>query len=138
LGISREIKHFLTRKINIMEAIHYPANASRAKALFRKVRTEIPAMIKGLAEYCKYIIDNESEHRSKWPQNYFISFDFWLSLANEADQAIKDNAAKIDNNINVFSFQLFESRCVCLVVDFITRFGSMVSKKFENAVKEIF
>ncbi len=119
-----------------MKPIERLTNVEKANLLHQLFPAEIPAFLKFVQGMCSSIKEDEANQRQQW-ENGLFSFDFWLSLVNDAERKINQYGSKLATSNRVFSEQLFDGYLAmyvnhCLIVYTTRRVHP--NKKFTIAI----
>lgn len=123
-----------------MKAIDQLTNVEKGKLLHQLFPSEIPALLQYVQKMCSTIKENEQQQREKWEHGLF-SFDFWLSLINDAEQKINRYGGKLYSNSGLFADQLFDGYLAMYVVHCLTVYTTVrehPDSKFTHAIALLF
>ena len=102
-----------------MKPLEQLNNVERAKLLHGLFPSEIPAFLKYVTGMGMTIEEEQETLKTKW-ENQLFAFDFWLTLARQADRKVKQYGVKLEKSSSLFADQLFDgysalylSHCLC-------------------------
>lgn len=123
-----------------MKALTQFTNVDKAALLHQLFPEEIPALLEFITGMCQSIKEDEALNRKAWDAR-FMSFDYWLTLTNQAEDLIKLKKSLMIKSYKVFSEQLFSgytaiyvNHCICVY----TKTKVHPNPKFSLAVQLIF
>src|SRR5450432_3762363 len=113
-------------------------NADRAKLLFQLFPGEIPAFIVFEKIYAEILIRDQKQIEKEWKNDKGpFTFEFWLSMAQDAIKTIEENDTEIATRSSRFSFLLFEGFNCFFTMDSLRQFarsGKCTNPKFIKAI----
>jgi hypothetical protein len=101
---------------------------------------EIPLLLDNILAVCNDIQTNRDLHAQKWDFG-LMSFDMWVSLAQNAERAINKYRKSLEKSSKVFAEQLFHSwdYTVIFVNDRICKYATQSDNaKFKLAIALLF
>jgi len=124
-----------------MKPLNNFRNTDRGKLLHELFPDEIPVLLDHIKEVCADLKANREEYASTWDFG-LMTFDTWLSLAENAEKRITRYRANMIKSSKVFADQLFHSYdyTVLFVNDRIVKYaqGKSEDSKFKQAVALLF
>lgn len=90
-----------------MKPIEELSNTEKAKLLHELFPNEIPGLLAFTANMSLTLAEEADSQRAHW-QNGLFTFDFWLSLAQDAHKRIQRYQPKMRHNSSLFADQLFD------------------------------
>ncbi len=120
-----------------MTALSNLNNIGKAKLLHGLFPDEIPQLLDHIKDVCTDLKANKEAYQSTW--NFgLMTFDTWLSLAEQAEKLIKKHRPNMVKSSKVFSEQLFHSYdyTVLFMNDRIVKYAESKNEnsKFKQAV----
>lgn len=123
-----------------MKPLEQLNNVERAKLLHELFPGEIPAFLKYVRGMSMTVAEEQGRIAATW-NNGLITFDFWLSLAQQAEQKIIRYGAKLEKNSRLFADQLFDGYSALYLSHCLheyTKGRKHTNEKFELAVELLF
>lgn len=115
-------------------------NVERAKLLHALFPAEIPAFLKYVTGMSMTIEEEQETIKTKW-DNQLFAFDFWLSLAREAEKKIKQYGSKLEKSNSLFADQLFDGYTAMYLSHCLYQYTQQrkhTNVKFSSAVELLF
>lgn len=123
-----------------MKPLHLLTNTDKGKLLANLFPEKVEPIIDNILAVCRHITQHEAAIRRTWDNGGFVSFDFWLNLAAEAEKIIRKHRYNIIRSSKVFSDQLFFGHLALFTNDCITKYAAKQdsTNKFQKAVELLF
>ncbi|MEO6523030.1 MAG: hypothetical protein ABIN91_15210 [Mucilaginibacter sp.] len=116
-------------------------NTDKGRLLHELFPHEIPVLLDHIKEVCTDLKANREAYASTWDFG-LMTFDTWLSLAENAEKLIIRHRANMIKSSKVFADQMFHSYdyTVLFVNDRIVKYaqGKSENSKFKQAVALLF
>jgi len=123
-----------------MKTLNKMTNVDKARLLHQWFPTQISSFVEFTEGMCKTIKQEEPLRRKKWT-NGLISFDFWLHLVNNVQQAIQQYGSRLNVKSTLFADQLFDGYLAIYSAECLVQFANSIeadNKKFALAVNLFF
>lgn len=122
-----------------MKTLENLTNTEKARLLHDLFPDEIRLFLEDLTNVCSDIENNKDEHSKKWNIGW-LTFNYWLSLANETAGILKSHKFNMIKSSRVFSDQLFFTYTSLFVNDRIVKYAEHKSQneKFKIAVNLLY
>lgn len=123
-----------------MKSIEQLTNTEKARLLYQLFPGEASTFVDFLEAMCVTTLECKEQNRTAWT-NGLMTYDFWMSLVEQAQAAIIKYGVGLKLNERLFSEHLFEGYTVmftvhCLVVS--TTVKKHPNKKFSQAIDLLF
>lgn len=115
-------------------------NVEKAQLLHSLFPQEMPGLLKFIAASAQTIVEEQEQQRKNWKDPIF-SFDLWLSLAIQVQQAITKYGRQMEKSKRLFSDQLFDGYNAMFTINSIVGYTTIrrhPNAKFSQAVDLIF
>lgn len=112
-----------------MKTLKQLINVEKAQLLHTWFPEEIPAFLDAMQGMCEAIRQDEAHYRDNW-QDGLLGFDFWLTLAGQAEGIIKQYRKKMYGNKRLFADQLFDGYQAIFSAHCLTQYA--ITKQLEN------
>lgn len=123
-----------------MKPINELTPVEKAKLLHQLFPQEIPAFIRFTENMCLTVQEEADSQRGQW-NNGLFTFDFWLSLVQEAQGKIQRYQSKISHNASLFADQLFDGYLSVYLIHCLTLYTTLQqhpNRRFAVAVELLF
>jgi hypothetical protein len=122
-----------------MKPLHLLTNIGKGKLLADLFPEKVEPIIDNILEVCRHITQHQEAIKRTWDSG-FVSFDFWLSLAAEAEKLIRKHRYNIIRSSKVFSDQLFFGHLALFTNDCIIKYAAKQGSpaKFQKTVELLF
>ena len=116
-------------------------NVEKAKLLHGLFPAEIAGVLQFVSGMSHTIAEEQEQQRLNWGDNQLFAFDFWLTLAQQAEQTIKRYGRQLEKSSSLFADQLFDGYNAiymvhCLVV--YTTVRQHTNGKFTTVIDLLF
>lgn len=112
-----------------MKTLKQLINVEKAKLLHEWFPEEIPAFLDTMQGICEAIRQDEAHYRDHW-QDGLMNFDFWLTLAGQAEGIIKQYRKRMYANQRLFADQLFDGYQAIFSIHCLSQYA--MAKQLEN------
>ncbi|MBE9598695.1 hypothetical protein D3C87_299100 [compost metagenome] len=123
-----------------MKSLDQLNNLERGALLHQLFPNEMPDLLDFIEGMCISIKEDEEGNRKVWKLG-LMTFDFWLSLLNQVEAAIKQYGKKLTKSHRLFTDQLFDGLLACFTIHCITVYVTLKqhpNPKFTKAVELLF
>lgn len=122
-----------------MKALHTLTGVEKAKLLHDLFPDEIPTLLEAIEEFCADFKARPEEYRKHWKDG-FMTFEYWLGLAEETAGLLKKYKFNMKRSSRVFSDQLYFTYTSVFVTDRIVKYAEHASEnaRFKLIVQAFF
>lgn len=116
-------------------------NAEKGKLLHSLFPAEIAGVLQFVSGTSQTIKEEQEKLRNNWGDSQLFTFDFWLTLVQQAEKIIKQYGSKLEKSSSLFADQLFDGYGAVYMVHCLILYTSVrqhTNPKFTLAIDLLF
>jgi len=125
-----------------MKSLQSMNNVDKGKMLAALFPEKVQGILDSLAAAHAFLNENEETLRSSW-DNILPDFDFWMQLAEQAHEILRQYGQRLAKSTSLFADQLFDGYIAIFTIDCIIKHAAALpplpdNRRYGLAVKVLF